>query len=155
MGRVAGTPEGNQHRPVIEVTLRYAGRSIPVRALVDSGADFTTIPQQLGELLTGLAFDQIGVASGNIEGMGAPTPSRRLDGVEGAYMGRVFATSIFVGQAPRVVLGRNDFMRTFDLRFFWGHNPPELWIEPTQPAKARTTRPPLNTTIRPKPKKKR
>jgi hypothetical protein len=78
VGRVDGRPEDGRHRPVIEVALTYAGKTIPVLALVDSGADYTTIPVALGEALTGLALDQIGDPSGDITGMGDPTPARIL-----------------------------------------------------------------------------
>jgi hypothetical protein len=150
VGRVEGRPEDNQFRPVIEVRIRFAGQTLPVLALVDSGADITTIPVALGESLTGLDFDQIGQNGGQITGMGAPTASRRLDGVAVEYMGRVFATTIIVGQTPRVVVGRNDFMGAFDTRFYWGHHPPEFWVEPTQPRKGAPSPSPANPTIRPK-----
>jgi hypothetical protein len=85
--------------------------------------------------------------------MGTPTEARRLDGVEVRYMGRVFATSILVGQIPRMVVGRQDFMRAFDVRFYWGHNPPEFVIEPTQPGKRHAAGSPPNPTIRTKRKR--
>ena len=151
MGRVEGRPEDGRHRPVIEVALTYAGRTIPVVAVVDSDADYTTIPVALGETLTGLPMDQIGRAGGNITGMGNPTPSRILDGVEVVYMGRIFARTIIVGEAPRMVVGVNDFMKVFDVRFYWSRSAPEFWIEPARTPKARKPAP--NPTIRPRRKR--
>jgi hypothetical protein len=151
VARVEGTPEDNQRRPIVEVILRYAGRSTPIRALVDSGADYTTIPESLGMALTGLPADQVGQPRGMVAGMGAPTAVRQLDGVEVVYMGRVFAQSILVGQTPRVIVGRNDFMAVFDVRFYWGHHPPEFSIEPTQPSKGKgVASKNANPTLRPK-----
>lgn len=135
---------------MIEVALTYAGKTIPVLALVDSGADYTTIPVALGEALTGLTLDQIGDPAGDITGMGDPTPARILHGVDVAYMGRTFAQTIIVGRAPRMVVGVNDFMKAFDVRFYWSRNEPEFWIEPAQPPKSRTANRPRNPTIRPK-----
>jgi hypothetical protein len=101
VGRVYGRAEDGRFRPVIEVELTYAGRTIPILALVDSGADYTTIPVALGTTLTGIAPATIGRPGGKITGMGKPTSSRILDGVEVSYMGRIFARAIIVGHAPR------------------------------------------------------
>jgi hypothetical protein len=155
VGRVGGRPEDGRHRPVVEVVLRITPSSHPlsVFALVDSGADYTTIPVKLGEDLTGLPFDQIGRDGGGIIGMGVSTPSRILDGVTVSYMGRVFATTIAVGHAPRMVVGVNDFMKVFDVRFYWSRTPPEFWIEPTQPPSATRPARNVNPTIRTKRKR--
>ena len=144
MGRVYGRAEDSRFRPVVEVELTYAGKTIPVLALVDSGADYTTIPVALGRTITGLTFARIGRPGGNITGMGKPTPYRILDGVEVSYMGKVFAREIIVGRAPRMVLGINDFMKTFDVRFYWSLKLPEFWVEHTKGT------PPANPTIRTK-----
>ena len=59
MGRVEGRPKDCRLRPVIEVALTHAGRTIPVVALVDAGADYTAISVAIGEMLTGLPIRNI------------------------------------------------------------------------------------------------
>jgi hypothetical protein len=80
--------------------------------------------------------------------LGRHATTRVLDGVEVSHLGRIFARSVFVGRAPRMVLGINDFMKAFDVRVYWSRTPPEFWIEPTQPPKVRSRKPPSDPTIR-------
>jgi hypothetical protein len=157
MPRVDGTPEDGTVRPVIDIEIHAPGKAaVPIRALVDSGADFAMIPIQIGEAIAGRPFDQIGPIAGHSVGLGGtPVPYRVLPGATMIYAGRTFATTVTVGQVPRVVVGQSDFLSRFDVRFYWGHNPKYLQIEPTQPA---TVRPisqprPANPTIRPKKKR--
>lgn len=152
--------ESGLYRPLIEVTLTIGTTSQLVWMLVDSGADRTTISPDLAKALTGLEFDQLGDPGPEILGMGdtaggSGTPSREIDG-EVAYLGRRVPARIWVAPTPYPVLGREDFMKRFVCRFYWDRNPPEFFIEPTQPAQARPVRatPPPNPTIRPKRKKK-
>ena len=49
-----GTPEDGQHRPLVEITVQFTGfPSKQVVALLDSGADWTTIPTDLAVAMTG------------------------------------------------------------------------------------------------------
>jgi hypothetical protein len=145
-----GTPEDGQYRPLIPVTIELNGGHPEVlNALVDSGCDLTTISTDMAEAMTGLPFDQIGQDAGFAVGVGRK-PQRWIAG-RGLYLGRVFATRILICDIPRVaILGRQDFMRTFDVRFYWGHHPPEFSVEPTQPRRVARPQPPTNPTIRPK-----
>jgi hypothetical protein len=155
MPREEGSPEaGGAIRPIVDVILRYKGTNLPIRALVDSGADMTMIPIAIGEFLTGLPFPQLGTDAGRSKGLGdKEEPIRRID-AEAIYAGRRFARSVTVGPVGRMVLGQSDFMTTFDVRFYWGHTPKWFSIEPTNPAASATARrPPANPTIRPKRKR--
>jgi predicted aspartyl protease len=132
-----GTPEDGQHRPLVEVTIRLSG-SPPqqVVALLDSGADWTTIPTDLAEAMTGLPFEQMGREAGFVKGIAGVLPVRMVEG-QGRFLGRIFTQMIQVCATPRAVLGRQDFMRAFNVRFYWSHNPPEFYIEPAVPVSSK------------------
>jgi hypothetical protein len=135
-----GTPEDGQHRPLVEVTVQFNGfPSQQVVALLDSGADWTTIPTDLAVAMTGLPFEQIGQEAGFVRGIGGDIPVRRVEG-RGLYLGRPFTSMLQVCATPRAVLGRQDFMRTFNVRFYWSHNPPEFDVEPVRAPTAHHTK---------------
>ena len=50
-----------------------------------------------------------------------------------------------------MVVGVNDFMKAFDVRFYGSRDAPEFWIEPAQTPKVRNPSP--NPTIRPRRKR--
>jgi Retroviral aspartyl protease len=135
-----GTPEDGQHRPLVEITVHLTGfPSQQVVALLDSGADWTTIPTDLAVAMTGLPFEQIGKEAGFVHGIAGAIPVRIVEG-QGRYLGRAFTTMIQVCATPRAVLGRQDFMRSFNVRFYWSHNPPEFFVEPLSVVSAKQKR---------------
>jgi hypothetical protein len=91
--------------------------------------------------------------TGEVVGVGAPSPARILEGVEVIYMGLTFATRILVGRAPKMVVGTTDFLRTFDVHFLWNRIPPHFVIVPAPSPKAPVARSLPNPTIRPKRKR--
>lgn len=132
------------------------GVSQDVWMLLDTGADKTTIPPDLATALTGTAFDSLGDEGPGIGGIGTDkTPSRETDATI-TYSGRAVPMRIWVAPVQYPVLGRRDFMRQFDCRFFWGRNPPEFFVDSNTPksVKSSTTTPPPNPTIRPKAKRR-
>lgn len=150
MPREEGSLEGSRVRPIIDVVVKYKGTSIPIRALVDSGADMTMVPIAVGEALTGEPFPQLGTDAGKSKGFGdKEEPIRRID-ADAVYAGRVFARSLAVGPVPRMVLGQSDFMTAFDVRFYWGHSPKWFAIEPAKPPKVARPKAASNATIRPR-----
>lgn len=155
MPREEGSPEpGGATRPVVDVKLTYKGTNLPIRALVDSGADMTMIPIAVAEALTGLPFAQLGADAGTSKGLGDKEETIRALDAEASYAGRLFTRKVAVGPVPRMVLGQSDFMTAFDVRFYWGHTPKWFSIEPTKPsATPPTKRAPMNPTIRRKRKR--
>jgi hypothetical protein len=71
----------------------------------------------------------MGADAGCALGIGGSIAVRAVGG-EGRYQGILFAKFIEVCDLPRAVLGRQDFMRAFDVRFCWSRKPPEFFIEP-------------------------
>ena len=122
-----GTAENGQYRPLLLVSITIGAGSQDVWMLVDSGADYTTIPTSLAEAISGTPGDKLGKPTGNAIGVGGEVPQRVVE-AELSYLNRVFARQIFVSAIPRPVLGRNDFMATFDLQFQWGSIPPEFHV---------------------------
>lgn len=132
-----GTPEDGHYRPLVEVTVQLADYPPQqVIALLDSGADWTTIPTDLAVAMTGLPFEGIGEDAGFARGIGGDIPVRAIAG-EGRYQGRIFAHAVQVCATPRAVVGRQDFMRAFNVRFYWNRDPPEFYVEPANPATAK------------------
>ena len=152
------TFDNGRWRPLVEVKLTLGGTSQLVWMLVDSGADRTTISPDLAKALSGLEFDQVGDPGPEILGMGdskagSGTPSREVD-AEVAYLGRKVPTRLWVAPTPYPVLGREDFMKRFNCRFYWDRDPPEFFVEPAQPSSRRpVSQSTPDPTIRPRRKR--
>jgi hypothetical protein len=150
-----GNPEDGIRRPVVEISLRLGSKTVPLRALVDSGADQTIIPTQLAEAMTGQSFKELDGEEIVMEGVCGKVPAKVIPATA-TYGSRTFATRVMVGPTPRVLVGREDFMAAFNARFYWGRKPPVFYVEPadvpsTKPAQS----PPTNPTIRPRGKRRR
>jgi hypothetical protein len=140
------------YRPFIEVKLTMNGVSQDVWMMLDTGADTTTIQPDLATALTGIGFDALGDEGPEIGGIGTTKTKSRVTDATITYAGRAVPMRLWVAPTPYPVLGRRDFMRQFDCRFFWGRNPPEFFIDPNTPKSVKSTAntPPPNPTIRPK-----
>jgi hypothetical protein len=158
MARVDGTPEDGTVRPVVKVEIHSQGNPpLPIKALVDSGADLTMIPIAIGEALAAKPFDAIGPIAGYSRGLGGNdkgVPYRILPDASVSYDGFTFARRVTIGPVPRVVVGQSDFLAFFDVAFFWGANPKFMTIERSA-AVPRGSRSAPNPTIRPKEKRRK
>ncbi len=115
----------------MDVHLRLPnGRQLFVPAIVDSGADDTTVPASI------LAAQKIGWNT--LKPAPVPTTTgvggsveQRVCAVAARYDGRLFCTRVLVVQELKIsVVGRSDFFQTFRVDFTpWNENPPAVDIE--------------------------
>ena len=82
---------------------------------------------QVVEALAGESGPGLGTPARVAKGVGGEVEQRVID-AEVSYLDRVFASRIFAIEMERPVLGRNDFMSTFDVQFVRGANPPEFHV---------------------------
>ena len=118
------------HRPIVWVTLNVPGfrpRSLP--ALVDSGANATTVPRASLEAI-GVDVDQLPPLV-SAQGLGGKFDQRRCDG-EISWRSLPFCQAFAVVDfLPGVVLGRADFFATFAVSFSrWNERRPIVTIDP-------------------------
>lgn len=106
------------------------GRKLFVPAIVDSGADDTTIPASI------LTAHRIGWKT--LKPAPVPTTTgvggsveQRVCPVSTRYDGRLFCTRVLVVRELKIaVVGRSDFFQTFTVDFTpWNENPPGVDIE--------------------------
>lgn len=74
-----GTAEAGQYRPLLLVSITIGSGSQDVWMLVDSGADFTTIPSDLAEAISGTPRSSLGKAVGNAIGVGGEVKQRVVE----------------------------------------------------------------------------
>jgi hypothetical protein len=107
-------------KPAIDVALvgPNGQQSPKQRALVDSGCDFSTFPQQWTALL-GIDFDSDCVEIDGNTASGKDKSQRIYrPGIHGLVMGhKVPLAAIFNPQIPIALLGREDFMAYFKVSF--------------------------------------
>jgi hypothetical protein len=137
MPRIAGTPTGYNHpitghpihAPLILVTISVAAvPAIQVPAIVDSGADTTSVPASrlaaIGVNINSLPY------LGTTNGVGGQANMWRCDGVitwEGRH---ICASFVVADKLPVVLLGREDFFKEYTVDFSaWSRNPPIMRIE--------------------------
>lgn len=144
-----------QHRPYVQVQLTMGGVTQDVWMLLDTGADTTTIPPDLATALTGIEFDLLGDPGPDINGVGSSPTASRVADAELEYSTRRFALKLWVAPVPAPVLGRNDFMRRFDCRFYWSRNPPEFFVEPAPAPRPRKQAPSAHVVHDPTIRRKR
>lgn len=104
-----------------------------VNALVDSGADTTIVPADLlpDPQDWGTLPPFPGLAGGGT-GAGGGFDIRCFVGCSVEWRGIVFATDIAVaepGKSVPILLGRNDFFRTFAVQFQWHKKPPIFHVK--------------------------
>jgi hypothetical protein len=105
------------------VLIRQDGTTTPrTPALVDSGCDATTFPQEWAAIL-GVDFDacepRAGItAAGPDEPDGDSTPRLWPAGVDALVMGhKVHLNALFRPGLPLILLGRHDFFEEFKVAF--------------------------------------
>ncbi len=140
MPRVAGRYVGRDgilgidlFRPFVLVGVELPGQSLfHIDALIDSGADRTTIPHSI--------LRQFGIAFGALqphvaaETAGGLVDQRLCPGVL-TWRGHAFGTHFApLRELKTAVIGREDFVRAFSVNFDgWNRDPPSLAIEPHDP----------------------
>jgi predicted aspartyl protease len=119
------------YRPVVDILLVLPnGHQRILPAVVDSGADDTTIPAKV------LEADKIPWSSlkpapiPQTQGVGG-TVEQRICPAAVKYGGRTFCTKVIVVRELNFpVVGRSDFFKTFTVNFDgWAENPPYFDIE--------------------------
>jgi hypothetical protein len=131
VARIVGRLFGEVYRPVVDVVLQLPnGRRAPIPAIVDSGADDTTVPADwlaaFGIGWTGLKLAPVPTATGvggEVEQRVCPASAR--------YDGRLFCRRVLVVRELKMaVVGRSDFFQTFSVDFdLWSENPPFFDVE--------------------------
>ena len=129
MPRIAGTElVAGRFYPVLSVTLRLPGGSPhPMLAIVDSGADRTSVP---AEFLTGTPIDHatLPIIPGTNAGAGGIFEARLCDCEIWYEKWKVCDRFVVIepGKMPMpiVLLGRDDFFRRFTVSFDWSKSPP-------------------------------
>lgn len=131
MALIPGRAFDNIYRPVVDIHVQLPnGRKFFVPAIVDSGADDTTLPSSL------LQAYKIGWASLKpaptpfTQGVGG-TVEQRVCPAASRYDGRLFCKRVIVVQELAIaVVGRSDFFHTFTVDFSrWNETPPLMDIE--------------------------
>jgi predicted aspartyl protease len=131
VARLPARPFGSIYRPVVDVALQLPnGRRLLVPAIVDSGADDTTIPAAFLEAsrikwssLASAPIPQTQGVGGVVEQRVCPASAR--------WDGKLFCKQVLVvRELAMAVVGRSDFFTTFDVDFeAWDENPPHFDIE--------------------------
>jgi hypothetical protein len=117
--------------PIIFVTIHFPGgtRSVPLPAIVDSGADRTVIP---AALLVGSGIDFAALPSpSQSQGAGGGFETRPVDG-KVRYRGWDVCEHFLVAEPGKLnyaLLGRHDFFERFSVNFSWHRSPPEFFID--------------------------
>lgn len=131
MAPVTGRAFNDIHRPVVDIHIQLPnGRKFFVPAIVDSGADDTTLPSSL------LQAHKVGWAGlkpapiSYTQGVGG-TVEQRVCPASARYDGQLFSKRVIVVQELAIaVVGRSDFFQTFTVDFSrWDETPPVMDIE--------------------------
>lgn len=120
---------GDRFYPMLRVELEYKSRTVEGLALVDSGADFTVLSAEVCTAL-GIRFERLPKMPRESRGAGGQFEVRVLQGARLRYRGVTFCERVLVaapGSIPWPLLGRDDFMAKFPVKFHWHKNPP--WIQ--------------------------
>ena len=134
-------PDGeiSDYNPWIKVKLHINGTMLPRYAVVDSGADSTSISARDATELLGYPASQLPDTQW-VRGVNGLFKCPVLKGVTIEYrdwsiIGDVLVVPDPPGDAPLdvVILGRSDFFTHFSVLFHWHKDPPEFWIEPVLP----------------------
>jgi hypothetical protein len=129
--RVPGRAFGDVYRPVVDIHLQLPnGRKVFVPAIVDSGADDTTLPAALLQAHS-IGWDKLKPAPVPFtQGVGGSV-EQRVCPASGRYGGRLFCTRVLVVRELKIaVVGRSDFFQTFSVDFGpWNDDPPGVDIE--------------------------
>jgi hypothetical protein len=116
---------------VVDIHLQLPnGRKVFVPAIVDSGADDTTVPAEV------LQAYKIGWSSlkpapiPTVHGVGGEV-EQRICPASGRYGGRLFCKRVLVVRELKMsVVGRSDFFQVFSVDFGpWNEDPPAIEIE--------------------------
>lgn len=131
MTRVAGTlnTANGLYYPIIKIDVSVAGAgSFSTDALVDSGADYTTIPASLIDSVLNIPWSSL-AADGVAFGVGGQFGQRKLRG-EVRWKSRVVCREFKVVETLTVaVVGREDFFSRFTVDFNpWTGVPPSMLI---------------------------
>ena len=116
-------PFGAAPQPTIPVTLRYGKHHLDVLALIDSGADISFIPRDIGELL-GMrlknvkATDTVGGIGGKVE---VVTRNLRLT-ISNAHERYTLTIPFYVSveksdRVGQILLGREGLFHNFNITF--------------------------------------
>jgi hypothetical protein len=114
---------GGYPQPIVEVWLRYGGRSVPLLALVDSGADVSLLDVSLADMLgldraTAVIQSSIGASGVAFATLEWPAASIEFefDGVRFPFRGSFVD---FPADADGMnLLGRGDFFQRFIVQFW-------------------------------------
>lgn len=144
MTKFEGTDLGNgQLGPLVWINVTIPTFNIQKRtlALIDSGADKTTLPY---EIFTGTPVDWADLIEANKgQGVGGRVFTRLIQGTV-AHEGTTFINGdihiMEPGKLPGILLGREDFFKTFKVDFQWEKTPPIFHVRPHQTPKANTRR---------------
>jgi hypothetical protein len=129
--REPGRLFGDTYRPVVDIHVQLPnGRKGYVPAIVDSGADDTTLPAALLQA-HGIGWNKLKPALVPFtQGVGG-TVEQRVCPASGRYGGRLFCKRVLVVRELNMsVVGRSDFFQTFSVDFGpWNEDPPGVDIE--------------------------
>lgn len=106
-------------RPIIPITLHYHNQSVTYEALVDSGADMSMFPAQIGELL---GIDIKSGQKGELQGVVGQSVAAYYHDIDieiGGNKTRITAGFIDESKFDHGFLGQIDIFRCYSVHFFY------------------------------------
>jgi hypothetical protein len=131
-GRYVGRDarDNDVYRPIIRISISVPGkRTFEADAIVDSGADFTTLRSDDLEAV-GVLFESLPL-HGTAHGVAGVVEDRSCEGLVQYKKWTVCQRFSVVRNIPMAVVGREDFFKRFVVNFQgWGDDPPTMMIYP-------------------------
>jgi len=130
--RIAGTlGQNGLYYPIIKIEVSIHGLGkLPVDALIDSGADYATLPLERLRAAFGIDWDQLTPVADVMNTAGGPVEQRSWKGEIRWRSQRVARDFRVVRDLAIPVVGREDFFHRFTVDFSgWNGNPPYVQIE--------------------------